>query len=758
MLIKKKGDTMKKILKINAIVILLFSSLLTYFTFKNNDTYYWDNWGYSETCKEIYMNNTGYSGEDLYNLLTTLAKEEKVNLVKTDYLEDKDNTKIVKSIYIADKSDDLFIDNKINHEYDFEKNQEDSAYFLATKKTTDNNQIGEVFDPFDDDYVEFWPLEKFQNERGNLDGTYIVRALEQGNIQSFVEKLSERSGIPLEELIKQTTFIGTMQSPIESISLAATIIALILFGILSVYYAVNNIKKIGVMKLNGYSNNHIWQSLIVSIINTIILASLILDLIMQSLLKNLTRDFMLTMIATQVLLVGVLMIISSVIYFIIRRNTISNLIKEKRPILLITSITYIVKNVLLLVIVSLIVFMTAGFQDIEAEYARLDQWNKVGDLAVLVNVNIGNDQASFSQGKADLQEDFVKYYQELNKNGAIYVSVDEFTPHAMFKTKLNEANNSYEYVDYFDPTVVPFDYSTTEFLVNPNYLEEYPLHDINGDIIKISESDERTILIPDTKASMADSLKSIYTSKYKDTILSSNRFFGLTNDNLDDIKINTIIYKSDKNGYFTFNTDYEETNYKVNEPIFEVAPDHEMTLIEKGNIRMQGLQSPLKLKLGNMTSNEYNQQLNTLTAKFNLDDNDLRYMTIKEVFGNEIENLKQACQQYLIAMGICFIVMILITIQMTQMILETEKKKYCILKLNGFKFIDRFKKILFLNSIVEIIVSALALLIAPSLMNIQLNYISFMIIIPLLVINVFLVCCLLRYFENKNISQMVKGE
>lgn len=749
---------MKKLLKINAIIILLFSSILIYFTFKNKDTSYWNNWGDSNISEKMYLKNTGYSGEDIYNLLIPLAKEEKVNIIKTDFLEANSGTKIVKSIFLANMTDDVFKQDTLDNDYAFEQHQEDDDFYFSTKKSNNKEQKAYVYDPFDDDYVDFYSLKKFQKEQGNLDGTYTIRSSEQASIQSFMKQFSERSGIPMDELSRQTTFTGTITSPIESITMIATVVSLLLFGILSIFYAVNNIKKIGVMKLNGYSNLHIWQALVVNIIYTMILSAVLLDVCIMFLAKNITKDFMMYLVIMQLALIGVLLCLSSIVYFIIRRNTISNLIKNKRPIKLITSLTYMIKSILLFAIVSFIVFMSASFTSIEQEYKRLEQWNKVSDLAVLVNVNVGNDQASFSQGKTDLQNDFVDYYSQLNKNGAIYVKADEFIPHVVFKTKLNEATGEYGYVDYFDSKSVPQEYTNINFLVNPNYLKENPIKDIQGKNIQINENDERTILIPDTMADMKDSLISIYTTRYKDVLYSDERQFNTEIKNIENAKIHAIIYKTDKNGYFTFNPEFEKNNYKASAPIFEVANEKSMAQSEKGSIQVAGLQSPLKINLHGATNSEYNQHVNEIAKRYHLDDNALKYMTIKEVFGNEIQSLKQACQQYFIAVTVCIIMMILITIQITQMLLEAKKKKYCVQKLNGYKFIDRFKNILFMNTVAEVLITTLAFVCSPALMNIQLNTISILFVIPLLILNFVLICCLLKYFENKNLTHIVKGE
>lgn len=200
---------MKRLLKINAIIILLFSSLLTYFTFKNNDTIYWNHWGQSDSSKEIYLRNTGYSGEDLFHLLTNLADEELVNIVKTDYLEEGNHTKIVKSIYITNNEDNPMNEITLSKQYEGTSNLEHEYY--TTQTLEDHDIQAQIMDPFDDDHVEIWTLKRFQEKQGNLEGTYIIRAEQEETIQSFIKELAERSGIPIDELTTQTAFTETMQ-------------------------------------------------------------------------------------------------------------------------------------------------------------------------------------------------------------------------------------------------------------------------------------------------------------------------------------------------------------------------------------------------------------------------------------------------------------------------------------------------------------------------------------------------------------------
>lgn len=749
---------MKRILKINAIVAILFCSVLVFFTYKNNDTDYWNDWGQSAKSQTIYLRNTGYQGDDLYAMLTSIANEKKVNLIKTDYLVINKKTVTVKSVYLHDQTDSLFKDTTLIKGRYLTNSDMDKNVYISTRPDQNKQAVGQMFDLFNDDDVQVWTLSRFKSERGNLDGDYIVRASDVSHIGSFIKELSNRSGISVNDLTSQKTFQASSASAIELSTLLGLIICFLLFALLSVFYAVNNTKRIGVLKLNGYSNFHIWKSMIENIVFIMISAALILDILFLFLVTGMTRDFLLHLVILQLLLLGVFLVLSLLIYLIIKKNTIGNLIKNKKPIKLITSITYIIKNGLLLIMIALVVAVSGVFVDIKKEYKQLSQWKEVGSLALLVNVDVGNDIESFSQGKTTLSTDFAQYYDQLNKEGAIYINVEKFTPHEQFKTKINEKTGEIGYVDYFNPKLVPENYVNNTFYINPNYIKNYPIFDSSGHKIHISENDERTILIPDTMASSKDALLSLYKSDYIQSILSDAGHFHKKISGIPTVKMKAILYKADKKGYFTFNDDYASTDYKVYNPIFVVMPQSSMTEGEKSDIQVSGLPSPLKINLHGEDSSQYNQQIGAKVKKFHLDDNNLKYMTINEIFGTQIESLKKAMIEYVMAVIISFMAMFLLTLQMSQMVLEIKKKKYCIQKLYGYKFIDRFKLILVINIIIELIVSICATFMMTSLINETFSWLSYVVFIPFLCIDIIMTISILHHYENRNLSKMIKGE
>lgn len=749
---------MKNILKINAVIVILFSSLLIFFDFKNNDSSYWMNWGKTPNSQTIYLRNTGYSGSDLYNMLTNLADENEVNLIKTDYLVFDDEETIVKSIYQRDEKDDLFHQDRILEGVKLTQNDNHTNEYISTKENDKKSCKGIMFDFLNDDNVEIWTLTKFMNERGSLDGDYIIRCTNPRAIETFIRELSNRSGIDEKDLLQQKTFVSIEESPIQVMAKIGIVISVIVFGILSLYYAIDNSKKIGVMKLNAYGNFEIWKELIAPIMEFIIITIVIKDVMMALLLDNITLSFISSITKMDILIMISLLVTSLLIYVIIRRNKISNLVKNKKSIKHILSLTYVVKSLLLLLLIVLTIAIGSGMKYAGDEFDKMKYWDEVSDLAVLVNLETGDDAASIRQGDITLDKDFAQYYDELSSKGAIYTQVVEFSPHVQFKQMFDENTGDLEYVDYFDPTIVPQNYTTLTYKINSNYLHEYPIEDENGNKIKVNNTKERVILIPESKKDEQKQIEEIYKAAYIDEIKAAKRKQGIDTNKKENVEIRSIIYKENKNGYFAFNSRMEESDFKVYEPVFEVLTKDNMTLLEKANCYIQGIDSPLKINLQGTTSKAFNSKIEPLLNKYNLEDNHLKYMTIGEVFATQINSLKNMCRQYAIALCIVLVIMVIITVHLTKLMIDAKKQRYCIQKLYGYTFIDRYKGIILLNIIINMLIAIIALALGPQLIEMETTLLSIEIIISLLIVDLLITIILIRYFENKGIIQIVKGE
>ena len=748
---------MKTVMKINSILIILFVISLTFFNFKNSDSQYWDSWGKNDYSQDIYLKNTGYSGEDLFNMLSNLAQEFEVNIIKHDYLNYDNQTMIVKSIYMADDTDDLFSNDTLKKGTWLSSDNKNNEYLSSSKSYT-TKSIGNIFDFLGDDYFEIWTLNKLESERGTLDGDYTIRATNTNSIDQFIAEFSYRSDISINDLTTQNAFSSIGASPIEALCLFGLVASFVLYGLMCLFYGINNSKKIGIMKLIGIKNITIWSDLVISIIKSVAISALVINILIVLLIKNLTMDFLITLFIIQIGFILLIILFSSIVYFIIKSNRISDLIKNRKMQKPIICLSYTVKYTILFVVLIFASCISSSLLKVSDEYTKIEDWKSVGDLAVLVNVNIGDDGASIMQGDLKLSEDFAGYYEYLNSKGAIYALQSVYTPHAQLKSKYIEETDSYDYVDYFNPDLVSVGYSDIVMSVNTNYLKRFPILDEDQNQIVVNENQARTILIPKTRENEADVLIDLYKSAYIADLENIDIRYGVEDNEVPNVEINYVIYEPDPSGYFAFSTEYEDSNYLIKEPIFVVLTDDGITLTEKGNILVQGINAPLKINLEDVSSSEYNNNLLDETSKFNLDDNQLKYMAIEEIFATQIIALELLAKQLSIAIIMLFIIMSGVSYQLTQEIFKVSKQKICVKKLYGYSFFDRYNKLILANVVTVIILGGLAIIIAPNLVQMTINIYSIFIVSILAIIDLLMMLVIIKYFENKSVSQVVKGE
>ncbi len=749
---------MRNVLKINALIVVIFSIVLTLFSYKSTDTSRFVKWGETDNSTFLDLRNSNIKGDELFGILSTLTIEDHVNLVKNDYMKVGDVDTHVKSVLIGDQNDNLFQNDQLKTGAFLTESTNNQNLYLSTKNENDAECHGVLFDFLNDDSIQIWTLERYKQIRGSVDGNYIVRSSSNENINKFIRDLSTQTGIDSKTLTQQKTFINVISSPIQSVALIGVIGSLITFMLLGVFYAIQNSKAIGVKKLNGHSNFSIWYGLIGDIIYFTLVVTLIINLIIGFMVKGLSLDFVKTVLLIELIVLLLLVISSLFIYIIIKNNKISNLIKNKKTMKPILTLSYVIHCIVFTLVIVFIVSIVHGLHLVNDQLNKLKVFDSVKEYGVLANFETGNDGDSIAQGSDQLENDFEKYYDYLEKDSNnLYISTEKIVPHVMFKTKYNEADGTLTYVDYFDPTTVPQGYVSTNLLVNHNYLNKYPLYDVHHELIQPSES--RMLLIPESKKDQQQTLENIYKSKYIDEVKSHLRK-NRKDENVDiDVNFKTVIYQPDPKGYFTFSDEYEKDNYVIKDPIFVVVNQNNMTDIEKGAVIVSGINSPLKINMDKQSSDQYNLNNNAILAKFNLDDNHLKYMSIYELFSSEIQSLKTQANQYMIALVFAFIILILVTVQLVKLLIEANKQKYCVQKLYGYKFKDRYFIMLISRVVLNIVLSMIGCkIISQIISDITLTNITYIFITLMIVIDLIIQIVLIHFFENKNVALLVKGE
>ncbi|MFV0381768.1 MAG: hypothetical protein ACK5KR_06065 [Breznakia sp.] len=746
---------MKKILRLNVMVIVVLTTFLTYISYKTADSTAWRTWGSNQNAKTIHVRNTNLSNAQLYTILTGAAKENKVNIVKSNIDFDEKDMLIIKSVFIG-KDEALYNPSALlkGDAITIENTERNMCIATQNQKCE-----GQLFDFLNDDNIEIWTLKKLYASGKTLEGDYSIRAMDVNAIDAYIQQLSQNLNISEKELLAQKNFTIHVEVPLEKISMIVLLMSYLTFAVLCIFYAFNNSKKIGVMKLHGYHNAAIWKELIASIIIDLILMASVTFFILCLALSNLNRDFIFSLVKMMILSLFILLIASGSIYFIIKKNKIGDLIKSKttnKPLLL---INYSVKFIIEVLLLSLIVIFSFSVKDIEYNNRLIKTWDKNGDWAVLQQILMGDDYASFIEGDTKLDEDFAQLYDYLDNEKGIYTLFETIKPHPLFKTEYNAETKTYGYVSYFNPKLVPKNLEFDNFQVNCNYFAYFPLYDLDGEKIMIdNQTSDRLILIPESKMEDAAMFKHVYEAYTINKMESYERKKGEGNTQIAQVHVKTMIYQDNVEGYFTFTSDKNGKDVNVQAPVFDVLTTNNATLLEKSSIRQTGLHSLMKVNVKNRSSEAFNKEMALVLKRLNLADNEVKFIKIREIFALEIMDIREKSLQVMGSLMLVLIAEIFLNANLTKLLIDRNRKKYAIEKLNGLKLFDQYKKLIFGHIVFHSIVSGLVIFTVPKIVHMGLTSLTIMMVLAFVALDMVLTVLLLQILNRKNLIRIVKGD
>ena len=273
----------------------------------------------------------------------------------------------------------------------------------------------------------------------------------------------------------------------------------------------------------------------------------------------------------------------------------------------------IVKVLLLLMIVSMFYPTFHFLSDSIDSLPNLSSWKDIQDsYGIIPTLYIGDDEdvINLDINKIDIaiNGDFYKWF---NRRGAIYCTY--------------EAQNS----------------RTPLMFVNPNYLESFPIYDVNGDIIQISESETSIIILsPLDPVHDAEIVESFQNRREGLSALEQAYHIQLaTTDNA--IRI---IHIAPSQRLFTF----MPGNEYVENAIIQVITENNCLITERVCISGKGLSDPLKIYIGNRFG-DIRYGITTLVKQLELDDNIKEILPIRNMINIEYRLVWKTILSFVIA-------------------------------------------------------------------------------------------------------------
>lgn len=677
--------------------------------------------------------------DEMYDALNEISENLKINIFRQVISSNIDgNFQIEK--YILLKNNTQFFNKFFINITNFKDEINNKDKYLSTENNNDENKIGNIYDFGNNDIIYIRPLsDLYQNY--SVNGNYFVELPPDLSFNEFLETLTLSINNKFNSNFISNDFLITTESVqgIKNInnylifirySLLITIILLIS------YFIVNNIKKISVYKLNGISILKIYFIFILKQISIIYIVCIIISTIICCLFES-NLNFIYTVIFYQLLNYLIVTLASFGSYLLISTKNINLGLKHKKNTNLIIFLNKFFKIILSIIIMLISMSVITIFSKTTKLINNLNNWDKSSDYGMFYPLNIGEDNEIFKTTPykffAQLSNEL---YPILNDNGSILIESRSYEDETLKYYKENNMN------------------VLLTLKINPNYLNEFPIYDINNNAISISEDETNTILL--------------IPEKYKENeqeILSEMRFYRnaqyeyeeevLLNEISPEIKNQDIqiIWIENDQKIFSFNSEVsKDDNNLISNPIVEVITLSNSVTCDRNTILGNGITDPLKIKLIDKNPKKTYDKLIPILKELNLDDNLLYFVNIDTLTSSQLYNLKTQLYFLYIIFIIFIILFFVVSIQYYSIIYNKNKKDFIVKRIFGIGFFKTYNKFLldfFISWIIQII---LILFINKNIvMNILLPIIY--IIIDFLFLNLSIII-----LERKNKLSIIKGD
>ena len=710
----------------------------------------WENFGKSSSSINIYLNDIETDYDTAYNILTETADKYDANIYRSDNEKINENNVIVKSVYIT-HFDNVYNKVPIDKGHIPDNNELLSGTVLKTDTFTDNENTtscGVLYSYLNSQNLKIQSLKAYLDSSNNICGSYVINFEDISNSSGFIKEIAQKLNKNQDEITLQRTYYKRSNSTLYYIMYVIYLTALGLFFLLSTFFIVKQFKKIGIYKILGYDNMAVWNDIFLPFLKVEIVISALMTALIR-IMTNVPRSTLIHLCYAFALTILLTFIVSLVFYGLIRRYTISSLIKKKSPANLIVKLNFVVRSILLIAVSTITLSAVNGFAEVKNEYRRYSKWEEYGKKYAVFNFSfLSEDQSDIINNTHLREQKQAELYDLIDDSGAAYVKLLEIYPKKSFVNL--EGVNLSEISDNYRLLIMN---------INNNYLDTLTLKDIEGNVIKIDSSEESgIILIPESKAT-DETLKNICSYYRPYTVNSSERYAGekIAETKNKDTKI---LYYQDNKSFFTFsNTIKTNDNYTINSPVFNVITTNNATFLQKSDILGSNETSPLKIDISNTTPDAVYNELYPLIVKCGLDKNVDKLSSISSIFEDKIESIKKSIVIYFGVSIILFMISIWVSYQTVKMIINLNKKKFGVKILLGYTFFDNYR-----NTIVPFLLTwIIIMLISGNLylsMNDSYEYSTLQLFICSLIeiIDVSLTCLQFKYIGRTSLSVLLKEE
>ena len=602
------------------------------------------------------------------------------------------------------------------------KNDNFNKYLSTINNTDDPKQVGVIkyFNKNTNIYIR--PVEyKIQHSSVFGLNNFYVNTQDHNILKNLIRDLESKYKIKVHNF-NDYSKSEILPNRYEMITLICLLYLLIF--VIIIYVVFCRYKELAIYKMHGISSGKIFCSyLLKEMIKCHLIGifiSLILSIMYLLIFNGLyfVFDFLVLWLSCICIITLISLIIVSVpLRFLLCFIHMPLMLKNKTSTHISLIINYICKFVSVLLLINLIVQITVDTTIFIKQTRSINTWEKSKYLAK-VNVSSIWKSRNTNDNHIDFGDAYAHdFFIVTNKKGGILIDVSNY------KLRDEDIVNKVPYA------------IERSIDVNNNYLKLNTIYDVNNKIVDIPDHDSQTInlLVPEKFKMYDKEIRRLYLGNIEDINFSIN-----------------IIYVKNNQSYFTYNLDVaQNTGYKINDPIVQVISNQNSTL---GDI-YYGCALTHSYYVNIKNSQDPFSDIKEDLIKSGLNDYVSSAITLYDMTARRIYNLRESLTTSLMMLILSILTIAVVTISISMNYFEHRKIKNFILKIFGFNLWLRYG-LFYLSIFLVWTVGIFTILITKDL-YVKHNVYTYLLCI---IFDIIFSSILLKVYENKKISSVLKGE
>lgn len=663
---------------ISVIMMFLISALTILFMDFYESSFYTRLKGYDVKTMSIDYN----SNIDIVNITKEIENiSEKYNIILLKYNNDYKN-KNATNIYISVAQIDT-LETLLSKNFKIKKinGERDNLSFISTFKHENPRQIGIINDLLIPNLYTYYTMDAMFENKDNLFGDYVILYTDFSCYSNFINEVSELLGYNPNFI----SFSSNIQSYIAMITFGCLLFLMLFYFIFQVYDYYNNSKKIGCMKLLGFSLNKINKVMLRKNIIMCFISLLIVLLLSIIFIRNITFKHLLILFLVNLLIIFMTYLISLLSCKLINKKyNISNILKMQNTTHNISKVSYAFKSIMTIM---LICFSVIAYDNIKILNNKLKLYNEsknILDYGVLASYN------AFGKNGFDYEKQYKLYLDIVNNFETFY---------ARFMDRSKYTEDDFEKYIHSEMNAGRLVYDSVDI----NYLkkEKIKIYDINENEISLDTITSVCYLFPKNQKNVIE--------QFKKNHIELNEYY-LQFDNNYTFKV--YLYDNQKIDTYLINSKYVDGGVLrvINDTIKYQEYADGLGISTFGH----GMNTGLKIKLVDNDRNKTADMLSKYIDELKLSDlfTEYSFVSYRDYFNDDILTSRLILLFVIVSVTITFTVYTLISFQLLKFYIKSRKKKILVKKLLGFKNNDIFKEIYtrnLKNTLISVAISILIL-------------------------------------------------